>query len=50
MQHMLGGLRHFMWDMGHGYEKHFATKLALLTPVVSVALTVLIWIVGTLAR
>ncbi|CAK7258242.1 MULTISPECIES: succinate dehydrogenase, cytochrome b556 subunit [unclassified Shinella] len=50
MQHMLGGLRHFMWDMGHGYEKHFATRLALLTPVVSVALTVLIWIVGYLAR
>ena len=50
MQHMLGGLRHFMWDMGHGYEKHFATKLALLTPVVSVALTVLIWITAYLAR
>jgi len=50
MHHMLGGLRHFMWDMGHGYEKHFSTRLALLTPVVSVALTVLIWIVGTLAR
>ncbi|GLR48977.1 succinate dehydrogenase, cytochrome b556 subunit [Shinella yambaruensis] len=50
MQHMLGGLRHFMWDMGHGYEKHFATRLALLTPVVSAALTVLIWIVGYLAR
>lgn len=50
MQHMLGGLRHFMWDMGHGYEKHFATRLALLSPVVSAALTVLIWIVGYLAR
>ena len=50
MHHMLGGLRHFMWDMGHGYEKHFSTKLALATPVVSVALTVLIWIAGYLAR
>ena len=50
MHHMLGGLRHFMWDMGRGYEKHFSTKLALATPVVSVALTVLIWIVGYLAR
>jgi succinate dehydrogenase / fumarate reductase, cytochrome b subunit len=50
MHHMLGGLRHFMWDMGHGYEKHFSTKLAVITPVVSVALTVLIWIVGYLAR
>lgn len=50
MQHMLGGLRHFMWDMGHGYEKNFSTKLAIATPVVSVALTVLIWVVGYLAR
>ena len=50
MHHMLGGLRHFMWDMGRGYEKHFSTRLALLTPVVSVALTVLIWIAGYLAR
>lgn len=50
MQHMLGGLRHFMWDMGHGYDKHFSTKLAIVTPVVSVALTVLIWIVAYLAR
>ncbi|WP_411036419.1 succinate dehydrogenase, cytochrome b556 subunit [Shinella sp. BYT-45] len=50
MHHMLGGLRHFMWDMGHGYEKHFSTKLAIWTPVVSVALTVLIWIAGYLAR
>ena len=50
MQHMLGGLRHFMWDMGHGYEKNFSTKLAILTPVVAVALTVLIWVVGYLVR
>ncbi|MDX3975055.1 succinate dehydrogenase, cytochrome b556 subunit [Shinella sp.] len=50
MQHMLGGLRHFMWDMGHGYEKNFSTKLAIATPVVAVALTVLIWVVGYLVR
>ena len=50
MQHMLGGLRHFMWDMGHGYDKHFSTKLAIVTPIVAVALTVLIWVVGYLAR
>ncbi len=50
VHHMLGGLRHFMWDMGHGYEKNFSTKLAIATPVVSVALTVLVWVVGYLAR
>lgn len=46
VHHMLGGLRHFMWDMGHGFEKHFNTKLAKALPVASVCLTVLIWIVG----
>ena len=50
VQHMLGGLRHFMWDMGHGYEKEFSTKLAIATPFASVALTILIWIVGYVAR
>ena len=50
MQHMLGGLRHFMCDLGHGYEKNFSTKLAIATPIVAVALTVLIWVVGYLAR
>ena len=50
LHHMVGGLRHFMWDMGRGYEKHFNTKLAIVTPIVSVALTVLVWVVGYLAR
>ena len=50
VQHMLGGLRHFMWDMGHGYEKEFSTKLAIATPFASVALAILIWIVGYVAR
>ena len=28
VHHMLGGLRHFTWDLGYGFEKHFTTKLA----------------------
>lgn len=50
VHHMLGGLRHFMWDMGHGYEKRFSTKLAIATPIASVALTILIWIAGYLTH
>ncbi|SIQ90408.1 succinate dehydrogenase subunit C [Rhizobium sp. RU20A] len=50
VHHMLGGLRHFMWDMGHGYEKHFSTKLAKATPVASIALTLVIWIIGYAVR
>jgi succinate dehydrogenase / fumarate reductase cytochrome b subunit len=46
VHHMLGGMRHFMWDMGHGFDKHFTTKLAIALPIVSICLTVVIWIVG----
>ncbi|WP_354435049.1 succinate dehydrogenase, cytochrome b556 subunit [Martelella mangrovi] len=46
VHHMLGGLRHFGWDLGYGLEKHFAIKVATALPFVSVCLTVLIWIVG----
>lgn len=28
LHHMLGGFRHFMWDLGYGFDKHFSTKLA----------------------
>ena len=50
LHHMLGGIRHLVWDTGHGYEKHLATTVAKAMPVVSVALTVLTWIIGYLVR
>ncbi|TPW30850.1 succinate dehydrogenase, cytochrome b556 subunit [Martelella alba] len=46
VHHLLGGLRHFGWDMGYGLEKHFSTKVAVALPVASVCLTLVIWIVG----
>lgn len=48
--HMLGGIRHFMWDMGHGYEKSFSTKLAIGNMIGSICLTVLLWVVIYLVR
>ncbi len=50
VHHMLGGLRHFMWDLGYGFDKHFSTKLAKATLVGSICLTVLIWVIGYLVR
>lgn len=50
MQHMLGGIRHFVWDTGTALEKHTATKFAWFTLAGSIVLTILIWIVGYLAR
>ena len=41
--HMLGGIRHFVWDTGTGLEKRAATTLAHLTWIGSVLLTVLTW-------
>lgn len=50
MQHMLGGIRHFVWDTGAGLEKHTATKIAWATVIGSVALTILVWVLGYMAR
>lgn len=50
VHHLFGGIRHFIWDMGHGYEKHFATKLAIANLIASVIVTLLIWIVGYAIR
>jgi len=48
IHHMLGGLRHFMWDAGYGFEKHFSTKLAKAMIAASVVLTVVVWIIGAI--
>lgn len=50
MFHMLGGIRHLIWDTGAGLEKHTASKLAWATVVGSVVLTLAIWVVGYMAR
>ncbi|MBB4283003.1 succinate dehydrogenase / fumarate reductase cytochrome b subunit [Agrobacterium tumefaciens] len=50
VHHMLGGLRHFMWDLGYGFEKHFTTKLAKASWVVSICLTALIWVIALIVR
>jgi len=50
MHHMAGGLRHLMWDTGHGFNKHFTTKLAKATWVFSIGATILIWVIGYTVR
>jgi succinate dehydrogenase / fumarate reductase cytochrome b subunit len=50
VQHMLGGLRHFMWDLGYGFEKHFTTRMAKASFIAAPIITVLLWIVGYIAR
>ncbi len=50
MHHMLGGVRHLVWDFGHGMEPGTRFALARLTLVGSVALTFIIWAVAYLVR
>ena len=50
IHHMLGGFRHFMWDLGRGFEKEFSTKLAIANIIASLCLTVLVWVVGFIVR
>lgn len=46
IHHMLGGLRHFAWDLGYLFDKNTTTKLAWATIISSAGLTLLIWVVG----
>lgn len=50
MQHLVGGIRHLVWDTGAGLEKHTASKIAWATVVAAIALTVLVWVAGYMAR
>lgn len=46
MQHMLGGIRHFIWDMGHGLgdvEREWLTRASIIG---SLALTLALWAIG----
>jgi succinate dehydrogenase / fumarate reductase, cytochrome b subunit len=44
LHHMLGGIRHFIWDAGIGFDKQSATRMAIATAAGSVTLTALIWL------
>ncbi|MHA7775105.1 succinate dehydrogenase, cytochrome b556 subunit [Roseibium sp. M-1] len=50
VHHMLGGLRHFIWDMGAGFGKEAREWLAKATIIGSVSLTLILWIIGYAVR
>ncbi len=49
IHHMLGGLRHLIWDTGRGFGPSEREWLAAANLVGSIVLTVVLWIVGYLA-
>ncbi|PVB61338.1 succinate dehydrogenase, cytochrome b556 subunit [Labrenzia sp. 011] len=50
VHHMLGGLRHFIWDMGAGFGTQAREWLAKATIIGSVALTLILWVIGYAVR
>lgn len=44
MHHMMGGIRHFIWDSGYGYELETVDLLSWGSLAASLALTAIVWI------
>ena len=43
IHHALGGIRHFIWDFGRGYDLETVDKMSWWTVYGSVGLTLMIW-------
>ena len=48
IHHLLGGIRHLIWDTTHGLEPAERELLTLATLIGSITLTFIIWLVGYL--
>ena len=48
--HMLGGLRHLIWDAGLGFEAPAREQLSWGTLIGGVVLTLIVWIIGYIVR
>jgi succinate dehydrogenase / fumarate reductase cytochrome b subunit len=44
LHHMLGGLRHLLWDTGHGFKLPTIEWLARLNLALSILLTLALWL------
>ncbi|WP_181708192.1 succinate dehydrogenase, cytochrome b556 subunit [Chthonobacter rhizosphaerae] len=50
IHHALGGIRHFIWDTGHGYGVEARNWLAKATLIGSVSVTILVWAIALIVR
>lgn len=50
LHHMLGGVRHLIWDSGTGYERSTRMNLARFTFIGSVSLTIVVWAIALYLR
>ena len=46
LHHMLGGIRHLIWDIGYGFGPSEREWLTAATLVGSIVLTILLWVFG----
>ena len=44
--HLLGGIRHFIWDAGYGMDHPERERLAQATLIGGIVLTILAWIIA----
>jgi succinate dehydrogenase / fumarate reductase cytochrome b subunit len=49
IHHMLGGIRHLIWDSGRGFGPNEREWLAAANLIGSIAITVILWIIALLA-
>ncbi len=50
MYHLLGGIRHLIWDTGRGFDLATVELFAWINAAGSIVLTLLVWIVIYLVR
>ena len=50
IHHMLGGLRHFVWDFGLALGKPARDRIALANLVGSIVLTIALWAIALVLR
>jgi succinate dehydrogenase / fumarate reductase, cytochrome b subunit len=50
IHHMLGGLRHFVWDFGLAMGKPARDRIALANIIGSIVLTIALWVVVVILR
>jgi len=48
--HLLGGVRHFLWDAGYGMDRPLREQMAWATLIGGFALTLLAWAIGYAVR
>ena len=50
IHHMLGGIRHLVWDTGHGFDLATVEATARAMLAGSVTLTIIVWVAGYWVR